>query len=41
MSLRRTTNDENFIDAPSRSMTGGGSRTTPRAKEEAIFWGVS
>ena len=26
MSLRHTTKDENFIDAPSRSATGGGSR---------------
>ena len=33
MSLRHTTNNENFINAPSRSVTGGGSRTTPRAKE--------
>ena len=30
MSRRRTTKDENFIDAPSRSATGGGSRTAPR-----------
>jgi len=33
MSRWHTTGDENFNNAPSRSVTGGGSRTTPRAKK--------
>ena len=43
MSRWHTTKDENFIDAPSRSvpighsMTGGGSRTTPRAVLQGYF----
>ena len=37
MSRWHTTKDENFIDAPSRSVTGGGSRTTPRAVLQGYF----